>query len=153
MIWAVLTSIAVLFLLIVFLKARFKLDKVCAVCGAVSLTWLALLVLKFFGYGIDSLIIGILMGQSVTGWMYVFEKKAKELGKPNSLWLKIFIILLGTAFVYYLINFSLTMLIVSAVLLFFMLIFILTILGSKKQHRHYNEKIKKLEEKFEHCCD
>ncbi|MBI2464418.1 hypothetical protein HYV57_05675 [Candidatus Peregrinibacteria bacterium] len=54
-----------------FLRLRF-----CAVCVAVSGTWLLLLSFRFFGYNVNSTLIGVLMGESVVGLYYLLEKKA-----------------------------------------------------------------------------
>lgn len=165
MILWVLGSILVLFVffsLIRNLAHKWFKIKVCAICGAVSLTWLTLLVLKFlFGIEINTLILGILMGESVTGIMYLFETKAKEYKKNKLLWLKVFIIIIGTGMVYLLLTqgFSLAFIFLSVVAVV-LAIFILIKLRSKKSKKVVNKKysrfskeIKKLEEKFEHCCD
>ena len=46
--------------------------KICSICLAVSITWLALLPLFFLGE-LDSMPIAILMGMSLTGIMYKLE--------------------------------------------------------------------------------
>jgi len=81
--------------------------KVCAICAAVAGTWIILLGARLiFGFSADSLIIGILMGQSITGIMYAFEDyvKKKDL---NRTWLilRIFIILIGTLVAYVLLRY------------------------------------------------
>lgn len=97
-----LVSIVLLYLIVVLVKDKlYKLTKIklCAICAAVSLTWLLLIILKLSGYNLDILLIGILMGQSVTGIMYSLQEKIK-----NKLFLafsKLAAILLGTAIVYY----------------------------------------------------
>ena len=55
--------------------------KLCAICVAVSLTWLLLLILWFFNFRISLLMIGILMGMSVTGIMY----RAEDFYKRHSI--------------------------------------------------------------------
>mgnify|MGYP001558037066 CR=1 FL=1 len=75
--------------------------KLCAICAAVSTTWIILLILKFvFNYNMNSLIIGILMGQSITGLMYLLENYAKRINNKRLLMLRIFVILIGTFIVY-----------------------------------------------------
>jgi hypothetical protein len=69
--------------------------KPCAICAAVSTTWLGLLALKLSGYNIPLLIPAILMGETVVGGMYAIEKKDRRFRI-----LRPFIILVGTATVY-----------------------------------------------------
>ncbi|MBS3149463.1 hypothetical protein J4455_02095 [Candidatus Woesearchaeota archaeon] len=101
MIFYVITSIFVLFFIFALIKDfiyKVTKIKVCAICAAVSLTWIFLIILSLIGYNIDKLIIGILMGQSIVGIMYYLEKKLK-----NKLFLslsKLFTIVIGTLIVY-----------------------------------------------------
>lgn len=103
MIYIVLALIFFLFLVIALLNPSiekiFK-KKICAICATVSLTWIALLIAKYFGYVVDNIIIAILMGESITGIMYLFEDYAKRKNKKLVI-LKVFIILLGTLIVYW----------------------------------------------------
>lgn len=52
--------------------------KLCAICSAVSLTWLVLLSIHWTRGGIDPLILGILMGGSAVGTMYYLSAKVPE---------------------------------------------------------------------------
>lgn len=105
MIFYVIISIFVLFFIFALIKdSIYKLTKmrICAICAAVSLTWIFLIILRLVGYEIDKLIIGILMGQSVVGIMYYIDKKLK-----NKLLLslsRLFTVVFGTLIVYYLIK-------------------------------------------------
>lgn len=102
MILAALIAILGLYLLLVLLQRQIREalgTKLCAICGAVLVTWLVLFALWYFrGIG-DSILIALLVGQSIAGVMYLFDawarKNAKEL-----LPLKIMIILFGTALAY-----------------------------------------------------
>ncbi len=105
MIWPVLISILVLYVLFAltkdFIKRNLRIS-ICAVCIAVSLTWIVLLILYFAKMFDDKLIIAILMGQSIVGLMYAFDERFKK--NKSIVALKIFIILFGTLFVYYLLT-------------------------------------------------
>ena len=72
-----LIALTVLFVFYIVLRSTLKL-KVCALCAAVSTTWLGLLAMKLSGFDVDLLIIGILMGGSAVGIMYLLEKKMSE---------------------------------------------------------------------------
>ena len=73
------TLIILTMLFVLYVVFRFTLGlEVCALCAAVSTTWLGLLVMKLIGFEIDSLIIGILMGGSAVGIMYLLEKKVPK---------------------------------------------------------------------------
>ncbi|MEM5802066.1 MAG: hypothetical protein QXQ18_01635 [Candidatus Aenigmatarchaeota archaeon] len=87
------------------LIAKIFKRKLCAICATVTTTWILLFVLKFLGYEIPILILGILMGESVTGLMYWVEKKAREKGEKKLLILRPLIIILGTIFIYFLLRF------------------------------------------------
>jgi len=72
-----LVGILVFFLIILGFRSVRSL-KVCALCGAVSLTWLVLLCLLYVGYEVDPVLIGILMGGSGVGLVYLLEQKLPE---------------------------------------------------------------------------
>ncbi len=103
MIWQVLAGIAgayALWLVIaVPVKKLLKID-ICAICAAVSSTWIALLALYYAGYRIDPLMPAILMGQSVTGLMYLYERRVRKLGFKWPLAFRIFFPVAGTLLVY-----------------------------------------------------
>lgn len=105
MIFYIIISIFVLFFIFTLIK-DFIYDKtklkICAICAAVSLTWVSLIILKLIGYTIDKLILGILMGQSIVGIMYYIEKKMKN--KLLLSFSRLFIIAFGTLIVYYVIK-------------------------------------------------
>lgn len=70
-----LALITVLFGLILVAKQALP-RAVCAICLAVSLTWLGLLALYHLGEFSDSVILALLVGQSITGIYFLFEKTA-----------------------------------------------------------------------------
>lgn len=74
---AVLGGIVILFTILIFLRSVFSV-KVCALCGAVSLVWITLLVLFLSGYSVDPIILSLLIGGSVVGSMYALEQKFSE---------------------------------------------------------------------------
>ncbi|MDP2648345.1 MAG: hypothetical protein Q8P19_00380 [bacterium] len=65
-------------LFVVFLAARTLGLKVCAACAAAATAWLGLLALLFLGKDVDPLMIGILMGGSIVGVMYLLREKLPE---------------------------------------------------------------------------
>jgi len=84
-----LTGITILFFL--FLIMRNLSKKICAICLAVSLSWIILLTFYFWGYFLDKTIIAILMGMSVLGLFYMFYEELSVFKLPFILTL-IFII-------------------------------------------------------------
>jgi len=76
-IFQVLLIIVSLFFVLLFVKEffskRFK-KKFCVICASVTLTWLFLLVLFFFGWYGDKVILGLLMGQTILGVFYLVER-------------------------------------------------------------------------------
>ncbi len=76
-------SITVLFF--VFLVAKKSLEKsflknkrFCAICAAVSLTWIALLIPYWSGLFRDGILVALLLGQTILGVFYLVEKKVPE---------------------------------------------------------------------------
>ncbi|MDP2722210.1 MAG: hypothetical protein Q8O72_05605 [Bacteroidales bacterium] len=164
MIFGVLTGIFVLFVLFVFIRGRIYQRfgvKICAVCAAVSLTWIALVVLKIFGIQVSNVLLGILMGESVAGVMHLFDNLEKKEGTHRMSWVKVFIILAGTLLVYlFLIHgFSVGLMIGTIFLTLFGIIIYRTVKGQKSKeivHNNYGkfkQEIEKLEERFDRCCD
>src|SRR3990172_12373852 len=50
----------------------------CVVCASVSLTWLGLLGLYYFDLFDDTIMLAILMGQSITGLYYFIDKRVSK---------------------------------------------------------------------------
>lgn len=96
-----LISIPILYLLVAFLKPYFqpKLPfKICAICIAVSFTWLVLLVMWLLGEEISLMTLGILMGMSVVGIMYRLEDFYRK-KKIRNFWLVRLVIVVGGLYV------------------------------------------------------
>jgi hypothetical protein len=75
--------LAVLILILSFFVLALGLRQIgfkfCALCASVSLTWILLLVLFWFGFGsVDPVLLSILIGGSVVGLMYFMEKRLPE---------------------------------------------------------------------------
>jgi hypothetical protein len=74
-----LIFIVVVALFFVLLTAKGKISKrFCVICTSVSLTWIGTLILYRLGYFSNILILGILMGESITGIYYLAEKNVVE---------------------------------------------------------------------------
>ena len=73
--WVVLT-ISLLFYVGLLIKPLLKM-KFCTICLAVSLTWLSLFALRQLGLFDNDLILAILLGQSVVGGYYLWERRAE----------------------------------------------------------------------------
>src|SRR3989338_9010508 len=69
--------ITILFLVFLFLKSILRKEW-CTLCLAVSMTWIGLLMLYKIGIFEDSILIGLLIGQSVVGILYVIEKRMNQ---------------------------------------------------------------------------
>ena len=78
--------------------------KICAICATVVSTWGGLLALKLLGYAINQIIIAILMGQSIAGFMYFLERRAASTKNKKLLLMKPLVILFGTLIVYLIIS-------------------------------------------------
>ena len=73
----VLLAITTIYLFLLLLKSKLQ-SRICAICLAVSLTWVGLLAAYHMGWFGNGLLLGILMGQSITGLYYLFEKHVPE---------------------------------------------------------------------------
>ncbi len=106
----ILEIIAFLFIIFALLKKyleNFLNIKVCALCAAVSTTWIVALLLKnLMLITINNTILSIMIGQSIVGIMYSYENYVKESRSSKSLmWLKkLLIIIAGIVLGYYLIE-------------------------------------------------
>ena len=74
----ILLSITGLFFILLALKNILNLKKTCTICLAVTLTWVALLVLYFLDVFNDKILIAILMGHTSLGIYYTLEKRVKK---------------------------------------------------------------------------
>ncbi len=70
-------GIALLFGTMVLIRSKYALQW-CAICMAVGLTWLTLLILFWTGRFQNVTLLALLMGQSVVGVFYVVEKQVAE---------------------------------------------------------------------------
>lgn len=61
----------------VTLKSKRKI-KLCIICASVSMTWIGLLVAREFGWFDNHLLLALLLGQSVVGAYYLFDRTVDE---------------------------------------------------------------------------
>jgi len=73
-------AITTLFFIMLLVKESFdrKNKKFCAICSAVVLTWIALLILNWIGKFDNKILIALLIGESILGVYYFAESKVKE---------------------------------------------------------------------------
>lgn len=136
----ILIGITILFAVFITFRPFFSM-KVCALCGAVSLTWITLLFLFYLKYAIDPVFIGILMGGSVVGSMYLLEQKLPE--KYQLFKLPYFLTFISVA--YFLLAKTVSIEVVS-IILFVWLFMILIYAGGRV------EKLKTVGRKIIECC-
>lgn len=60
------------------LAGRFVRKRVCVLCASVSLTWIVLLFLYYAGVFHNTVLLALLMGESVTGIYYLVERKVPK---------------------------------------------------------------------------
>ncbi len=138
-IFSVFLIIIVAFFVILLIKVLIK-KEFCAICAAVSLTWVFLIVLNKMSLFDDKTFIAVLMGQSVLGIFYLAEKKAAN----NLKFFRLPFLLSLTFLAYFVIGefvFSVAKLLL-ALWLFFLAIFL---------YRH-NAKVNVFVEKIIACC-
>src|SRR3989344_1859351 len=80
----ILLGIIGLFLIFLIVKSAIVKSKIkdnfCIICASISLSWIVLLFLYFYGLFDNVLIISLLIGMSITGIYYFIERK---IGKRN----------------------------------------------------------------------
>ena len=148
-----LGAIVVLYFLTA-LSPSFLSKKICAICAAVSITWIGLLVGYFLKWHDNIMIIGILMGGSVVGIMSKMEKYFQKKQLANFWLVRLLIIIFGFLGVYLTLTAQWSTLATVAVLA--VIIGFLTLFFVKEQKPIVvvgEEQKKTLKEKMEHCCD
>ena len=133
--------IITLFFLLLGVKSLLK-KNFCVICMSISLTWITYLVLHRLGYFQDSVLITLLMGQSVVGVYYLVERKIKE----NLLIFRLPFLLSLTLVAYALISPSDGVL--SAALLLIGLWFVFITIYAFQHHIGFGKFVKKIIE----CC-
>ena len=73
----IIIAITALFFVLLAIKGRTKRN-FCVLCASISITWLVLFILYWLGYYENTLILGILMGESITGIFYLAEKNIRK---------------------------------------------------------------------------
>ncbi|MBI1972856.1 hypothetical protein HYS50_02535 [Candidatus Woesearchaeota archaeon] len=143
----IITALFVAFLVLKpFIKRLFHLD-LCVLCASVATTWLGMLLLKILGFSIDTTLLAILLGESVTGIMYRLTYSLKHKQKRNPL-LGLFLILLGTTAAY-----SVVAGILELSSLFILVpVFIVLLFISLLRQRPNSPQSKQLLKQLEHCC-
>ncbi len=129
-------SIFVVFIFALIFNSIFK-KKICTVCASVFLTWLVFLILFYFGYFQNLLILALLIGASISGIFSLLKEKLNIFKLPFVLTLLIIAyFLLLKEINFYLLIFNLVLWIL------FSLIFLFS------QNQNLGSLIKKLIE----CC-
>ncbi|MBI2453940.1 hypothetical protein HYV58_02045 [Candidatus Peregrinibacteria bacterium] len=121
----------------------------CTVCAGVAGTWITLSLARIAGYGLNPLIIGIMMGGSVVGVMYQAEKRAQ--GRTISPFYKLLFIVAGFAAAYAYLEYLWTpFLIALAAWLGMAYVFFRP--SSAETSEKEKARAKELEEKMKKCC-
>lgn len=132
---------------LVWVASKILPFRLCPICAGVSGTWLWLLGAKAWGYEVDLLVPGILMGGSVVGIAYQLEKRLPPSRSP--LLFKTLFIPVGFAAAYNLVSFrwfaSLGLVVLLAILA-------LAFLGKPRLPKRESAAVEELEEKMKNCC-
>lgn len=139
----VMLAITTLFFVMLLVKESFdrKKKKFCAICAAIVLTWITLLVLNWVGKFDNKILIALLMGESILGIFYLVESKVREELKLFRLPFLLSLMLIG----YFLITFE--KLFVETIFLVALWIIFLFIY-SYRNNKNLNSFVNKIVE----CC-
>jgi hypothetical protein len=152
-----LISIPVIYFAVALIKPYINSSlpfNLCAICVAVSLTWLGLLVLWLMGYTVSLLVLGILMGMSVTGIMYKSEGLYKNLKIKNFWFVRLVIIIGGFYGIFVFLQKEWQIFSLIAISSLFLII-IATFLFQGVTHREALKEVKKKDsiiQKLNDCC-
>jgi hypothetical protein len=73
-------SLSLLLIVVIFIAAlvvgKKLIPRLCAICAAVSGTWVLLVVSNIVGYPIDKTVLALLLGESVVGGYYLMQQYA-----------------------------------------------------------------------------
>lgn len=153
-----LILLSILVVVILYFTIAFLPVRICAICGAVSLTWLGLLIGLFLGWHDNVLWLAVMMGGSVVGFVYKLEKYFKRKKLSNFWLIRILIIVLGFLSVYLLLiqNWSLfgLVLVLGVILMFLSLPFVRHGSPAKIQNEKvFKKKLDNLVQQLEDCCE
>lgn len=144
-----LVLLTLLAIIILYFVVALSPIKLCAICTAVSLSWVGLLIAYFLGWHDNLLWLGILMGGSLVGLMYKMEQYFKKKKLTNYWLIRIAIIAFGFLSVYLFLSaeWDKLILVIVAIILFsfFSLFFIKTEKDASKR--------RPLKDRLDHCCD
>ncbi|MGB0757341.1 MAG: hypothetical protein ACPGO5_02700 [Patescibacteria group bacterium] len=136
-------------ILAIYFIIAFSPLKVCAICSAVSMTWLGLLLTYMLGMHEEIVWLGVLMGGSVVGLMYKLDSYWKEKKYSGTWLLKLTIIVFGFLTVYVVVNTLWTD--------FFWLVpsmVVVSTIGVMLLRSNKEDNVSsKLQSKLDHCCD
>ncbi len=144
--------ISVLSIIAIYIIVALTNLKVCAICTAVSLTWLGVFIMYIFNMHNEIAWLGIMMGGSVIGLMYKVDEYMKK-NNYKRIWLiRIFIVVFGFLFVYFLIEKSWQVFfwLIPLALISFTMAFLFL---QKKSTTDDAELSVELQNKLDNCCD
>jgi len=122
---------------------------VCPICAGVFLTWIGLVGAYLLGYQIDLVIPAILMGGSVVGMAYQFEKKFSGYAAGTLLLWKVFFLPTGFVAVYGVLK---KLWIVSVPSLIALLLVSFFFLSAYRVPRTQENTTDEIEKKMKDCC-
>lgn len=135
-----LISVTALFALFLMLRTYLALE-ICALCGAVTATWVLLLGLLYAGMSLNPVLLGLLMGGSVVGAMYLLQNKLDHRYRIFSLPF----LLSGISLAYLAIVKQVDVVALAVLGMLWLLFFVLYV-------RRHGKRIKDVSQKIIECC-
>jgi hypothetical protein len=130
---------------LVFLFNKIFKKQICPICGGVMLTWLWTLLIYFLGYKINLVLLGLLMGGSVSG---LSSKLSEKISNPQKVFLYKFIFI-PTGFLTALALINQWWFIFSAG---FLVNFILTFVFISNKKELKKTKVEEIKNELKNCC-
>lgn len=150
MIYLPILLIPLIFVVTILSAPKVRGVELCAVCSAVSGTWIILIVMLFLNFPLASSLlpplIGIMMGMSVVGGLSKAEPWMTKNNVRHIKWLKIIVILGGLYTIYFLLQQEWQKLIVTVILSTLAIIIVGFLMQGKHKDQH------KMEKHLENCC-
>jgi len=119
--------------------------QICPICGGVMLTWLWMLLIYFLGYEVNLVLLGLLMGGSVSG---LASKLSEKISNPQKVFLYKFIFA-PTGFLTALALINQWWFILSAG---FLVNFILTFVFISNRKELKKSKVEEIKKELKNCC-
>ena len=155
--WIPLILIPALYFLLAIAKPHIQPRlpfNLCAICVSVSVTWVILAGFWLLNFSVSPLVLGVLIGMSVCGFMYKAEDFYKKSAIRNFWFVRMVVVVCGLYGAYFFLEKKWELLIFTAIASFFLMV-IATVFFQGTTHAEAMQEVKEkrgIIEKLDNCC-